>query len=296
MLTPRGPQRDRNPPGVPSALWPMDGLGRVRNAGGAGHLDEASRDAAAQTLQILQTHIGAELHSVYVVGPRACGRDGPLEILALRRMGGAANDRAPTQGDVEPLWLAAAADHLEQRHPHAEPPQLGLRFWRDVFPRGRAFSPDRFRLGVASACVHGRDVARHIAPQRLSPAVANSWIVTAGPRIKRAAGRLALAAQPQDVRREARAIARTLLATAFALVMAREDVYTEDPALQRDLFALSHPAQAREAARACAYIARPPDAAYELLLMLDGFGRWLMAQCDLWLDVHNPQRRAALPL
>lgn len=290
-------ERDASePPAQNGALWPLDRYGRARNAGDRRRISAEARSAAAWVTELLQDRLGPDLHSVYLTGDGARGRPGPLAFLALRRMAAGAVKNPASADDPEPLWLAEAVEALQARSGDVGPASLHVREWRDVFPPGQVFSVDRFRLGVASVCIHGRDVTRHIAPQRLSHAAANAWIIQTRKRIDAAAGRLALASQADDVRREARLLGRFLCAAAFALVMPAEGVYTEDPDVQRDLFALNHPRQAREIGRACAFIRRPPDAAYELLHLLDGFGRWLTAECDAWLDAHNPSRRIALPL
>ncbi len=296
-------RQDVNPSAPRGELWPLDRYGRAQNAGDLNRVSAAARDAALWTAQVCSTQLGVDLHSVYIVGSAARGRPGPFEMTALLRMTAKEHARGLVlaSGDHDreaapPLWLAAAADALEARFGDQEPVTLGLKPWRDVFPAGQVFSADRFRLGVSSACVYGRDLTRHIAPQRLSAAVSNHAIFPARRRIAEAAGRLALSDEETHVRREARMISRFMLSAAFALVMPFEGVYTEDLDLQRDLFALSYPARAADAATAAAFARCPPGSAFELLQLLDGFGRWLTAEADRWLDAHNPQRRAVLPL
>ncbi len=268
-------------------IWPMDRFGRARNAADKSRLTPLARRVSRAIAEAYRTRLGDDIHSVYLTGPAARGRPGAIEAIGVMRM-----TAAPIGGRS---WLEETAGAIRARWPAAGRPELALLAWRELFPEADAFSPERFRIAVNSLCLSGRDLSRRLAPQRLSVAAANAWIVGARERITSSSDRVGLEAREDDVRRESRALGRLLLATGFALVMPHEGVYTEDPDLQRDFIALNFPERSDDVARAYDLMTAPSDQPADVLSLLDGCGRWLLAECDKWLDRHNPHRVAALP-
>lgn len=272
---------------VKGELWPLDRFGRAQNAADKTRLTPLVRRVSRAIAEAYRARLGPSLHSVYLLGPSARGRSGAIEALGLLRM------TADEHGSA--AWLEETSGAIRARWPAAGRPELTLAAWRDVFPEDDIFSLLRFRLGVNSLCLAGRDVGRLVRPQRLSVAASNAWIVGARERVAAAAGRIELAAREDDVRRESRSLGRDLLATAFALVMAHEGVYTEDPDLQRDFVALNFPEREADADLAFKLAQTPSEIASEVMTLLEGFGRWLVVACDAWLDKNNPHRLATLP-
>lgn len=268
-------------------IWPVDQLGRVVNAAKRSRLTPLTRRVSRAVADAYRTRFGDNLHSVYLTGPTARGRPGPVEALGVLRM------TAACAGG--PARLEEAAGAIRARWPSAGRPSLALLDWRDVFPEDDAFSHLRFRIGVNSLCLAGRDISKRLAPQRLSVAAANAWIVTARDRIADAERRVDLAAREEDLREWSRSIARELLAIGFALVMHHESVYTEDPDLQREFIRINHPSQEGDLNHAFRLADEATDEPSELLHLLSGYGRWLVIECDRWLDQHNPHRLSALP-
>jgi len=264
----------------------MDRFGRAVNAGDRATLTPVGRRVARAIADSYRERLGSSLHSVYLTGPSARGRAGPVRAFGVLRM---------TASTVGMNWLDEAATSVRVRWPGVGRPELKLYTWRDVFPAGDAFSPQRFQLGVNSVCLVGRDLARLVAPQRLNAASANAWIVQTRARMHSALSRLDLTTDEDEVARLSSDIGRFLLAVGFALVMPHEGVYTEDPDLHRDFLALNHPNRAEDAALAYQFTYEPTHSAAELIQFVESFGSWLGAECDDWLDRNNPQRLAALP-
>ena len=109
-----------------------------------------------------------------------------------------------------------------------------------------------------------------------------------------AAGRLAAARSPDRVRAAAMDAGHAVLAAAFSLVMEREQIYTEDFDLRRDLFVLNYPARQREMAEAYAMATRPSPDAMKALVFIDAACKWLTPLTDAWLNANNPQRTERL--
>ncbi len=270
----------------PGEIWPMDRQGRAKNAAGRTQLRPAVRRAASVIAQAYHDRLAEDLHSVYLTGPAARGRLGPLRAFGVLRL------TALPHGEA---WLGAIGGAIRARWPNAGQPELSLLPWRAVFPPDDTFSLPRFQIGVNSLCIAGRDLGRSIAPQRPSIAAANAWVIEIAPRLADVSARLTLSAPEDDVAREAEALGRFLLEAGFALIMSHEGVYTEDLDLQRDLFALNYPERTSDIERAHDFAMDPPSIAADVIHLVDGFGRWMTAEGERWLDKHNPSRVPALP-
>ncbi|RZA10276.1 MAG: hypothetical protein EOP93_24925 [Lysobacteraceae bacterium] len=244
---------------------------------------EAADEAADAALE----RFGDRLHSVYLSGPAARGRPGGAAFFVLLRLG--ANDTRSNES-----WESAIASQLRRRHPRVGRVAVAVFNWKDVFTTDGAFSPARFRLAVNSVCVAGRNMTRMLAPQRIDSAAMNGDILGFRPRMLNAAGRLAAARAPDRVRAAAMDAGHAVLAAAFALVMDREQMYTEDLDLRRDLFTLNYPGRTKDLAEAYAMATRPSPDAMKALVFIDNACRWLAPMTDAWLNANNPQRAEQL--
>lgn len=265
-------------------FWPQDHWGRVTNAAIAREqIAQPALEAADEAADAALERFGDRLHSVYLSGPAARGRPGGAAFFVLLRLG--ANDTRSNES-----WESAIASQLRRRHPRVGRVAVAVFNWKDVFTTDGAFSPARFRLAVNSVCVAGRNMTRMLAPQRIDSAAMNGDILGFRPRMLNAAARLAAARAPDRVRAAAMDAGHAVLAAAFALVMDREQMYTEDLDLRRDLFTLNYPGRTRDLAEAYAMATRPSPDAMKALVFIDNACRWLTPMTDAWLNANNPQR------
>ena len=269
-------------------FWPQDHWGRVTNAAIAREqIAQPALEAAEEAADVALERFGDRLHSVYLSGPAARGRPGGAAFFVLLRLG--ASDARSNES-----WEAAVASQLRRRHPRIGRIAVAVFNWKDVFTTDNAFSPARFRLAVNSVCVAGRNMTRMLAPQRIDAAAMNGDILGFRPRMLNAAGRLAAARSPDRVRAAAMDAGHAVLAASFALVMEREQIYTEDLDLRRDLFTLNYPGRTRDLAEAYAMATRPSPDAMKALVFIDSACRWLTPMTDAWLNANNPQRTERL--
>ncbi|RYY92898.1 MAG: hypothetical protein EON61_25735 [Alphaproteobacteria bacterium] len=269
-------------------FWPQDHWGRVTNAAIAREqIAQPALEAADEAADAALERFGDRLHSVYLSGPAARGRPGGAAFFVLLRLG--ANDMRSNES-----WESAIASQLRRRHPRVGRVAVAVFNWKDVFTTDGAFSPARFRLAVNSVCVAGRNMTRMLAPQRIDSAAMNGDILGFRPRMLNAAGRLAAARAPDRVRAAAMDAGHAVLAAAFALVMDREQMYTEDLDLRRDLFTLNYPGRTKDLAEAYAMATRPSPDAMKALVFIDNACRWLTPMTDAWLNANNPQRAEQL--
>jgi hypothetical protein len=249
---------------------------------------EMAEDAADIALE----RFSDQLHSVYLSGPAARGRPGGAAIFILLRLGAAADTIGKSAFEA---WEAAAAAHLRRRHAQIGRIALSVLLWKDVFGSDGAFSPARFRLAVNSVCIAGRSMTRMLPPQTLDPAVMNADIVAFRGRMLTAVGRVNAAAGAERIRAAAKDAGSAVLSAGFALILDREQSYTEDLDLRRDLIALNFPARTRDIRDAYAMAIRPPDDAMTVLKFIDASCKWLTPKTDAWLNAHNPRRQERLP-
>lgn len=272
------------------AFWPQDHWGRVTNAAiPREQIAQPALEAADEAADAALERFGDQLHSVYLSGPAARGRPGGAAVFILLRLGAIRKD-AP--GSLS--WEHALAAQLRKRHPRVGRVAVAVFNWKDVFTPDGAYSPATFRMAVNSVCVAGRNMNRMLAPQRLDAAVMNADILGFRQRMLNAAGRLAAARSPDRVRAAAMDAGHAVLAAGFALVMEREQIYTEDLDLRRDLFTLNYPNRMRDMQLAYAMATRPSPDAMKALLFIDSACRWMTPMTDAWLNANNPQRAERL--
>lgn len=269
------------------AFWPQDRWGRVTNAALArDHAPRYALEASEEAVDLALERFGDTLHSVYLSGPAARARPGGAAFFALLRLGAA-----------EPLadnWEAASAGLLRRRHPRLGRTVFAVFQWKDVFTTDGAFSPARFRLAVNSLCIAGRDMNRMMAPQRLDAAAMNGDILAFRSRMLNAANRINVAGSPERIRVATMDAGHAVLAAAFALVLEREQVYTEDLDLRRDLFALNFPSREKDVREAYMMALRPTPDGVKALSFIDRTCRWMTPMTDAWLNANNPQRAERL--
>jgi hypothetical protein len=268
------------------AFWPQDRWGRVTNAAiPREQIAQPALEAADEVADAALERFGDQLHSVYLSGPAARGRPGGAAVFILLRLGAMRKD---LPGSLS--WEHALAAQVRKRHPRVGRIAVAVFNWKDVFTLDGGFSAATFRLAVNSVCIAGRNMNHMLAPQRLDPAVMNGDILGFRPRMLNAAGRLAAARAPDRVRAAAMDAGHAVLAAGFALVMEREQIYTEDLDLRRDLFTLNFPNRSADMALAYAMATRPSPDAMKALVFIDGACRWMTPMTDAWLNAYNPQR------
>lgn len=272
------------------AFWPQDRWGRVTNAAiPRDQIAQPALEAADEAADAALERFGEHLHSVYLSGPAARGRPGGAAVFILLRHGAARHDKQGSES-----WEHALAAHLRRRHPRVGRLAIAVFNWKDVFNDDSSYSPATFRVAVNSVCIAGRNMNHMVPPQRLDTAVMNGDILSFRPRMLNAAGRLAAARTPDRVRAAAMDAGHAVLAAGFSLVLEREQIYTEDLDLRRDMFTLNFPNRARDMSLAYGMATRPSPDAMKALVFIDSACRWMTPMTDAWLNANNPQRAERL--
>ena len=272
-----------------SMIWPQDPWGRVLN----GALE--AEDLPAESLDIAQTaadlaleRFGDALHSVYLSGSMARDlNDDAAFIIVLRHL------RRAVGLD---LFCAAAALRVQKLHAEVGACSFEVFSWDDLFPADGSFSAPRFRLGVNSVAIAGRDLKRLIAPQKLTAAAANASIVGLVRRLRGLQHRLKAVSSENRVRATSRQFAQTALTGAFACVMTAEQVYTEDFETMARYVALHLPDSEVSLELLSKMSEQGTNSSLEALAISDDVMNWLPEFAEGWLDTNNPRREETLKL
>tara|TARA_B100000678_G_scaffold194397_1_gene162806 strand:- start:8300 stop:9133 length:834 start_codon:yes stop_codon:yes gene_type:complete len=270
-------------------VWPQDPWGRVLNGALEIHdLPASSLDIAQTAADIAFERFGDALHSVYLSGSMArdLNHDAAF-IIVLRHL------RRAVGLD---LFCAAAALRVQKLHSEIGACSFEVFSWDDVFPADGSFSHPRFRLGVNSVAIAGRDLKRLIAPQKLTPAAANASIVGLSGKLKSLQHRLKAVSTESRVRATSRQFAQIGLCGAFACVMAAEQVYSEDYATMARFVSLNLPDVEPSLNLLVQMSEQGTSSSLEALAISDDVMSWLPDFAEGWLDAHNPKRDETLKL
>ncbi len=272
-----------------TTLWPQDPWGRVLNgACDASELPALIQDIAHTAADLAFERFGDRMHSVYLSGDLARDAGGEAAFIIVLR-----NSEFSVGLD---LFCAAAALRVQKLHPELHACTFETYGWDEVFPSDGRFSPARFRIGVNSVAVAGRDLKRLIAPQKLTSAVSNASIVGLSGRLRALQHRLKAVATESRVRASSKQFAQTSLKGAFACVMSSEQVYTEDFATMARYIALSVPERKPTLVSLVGLAQHGTASSLEALALVDEVMSWLPDFADSWLDQNNPTRDQSINL
>lgn len=270
-------------------LWSQDPWGRILNGAlMSTELPVNVLTLAESAIDLAHERFADDLHSVYLTGPvaRNQGRE-PEFIIVLRHS---------TQALGIDLFCAAAALRLQKEHPDFGTCHIQVYAWTDIFPEDGCFSYPRFRIGVNSVVVAGRDLKRLIAPQKLTTAVANAFLVDLPGKLSSLQQRLKAISTETRVHATSRLFSQTALDGAFALVLAEEQIYTEDPETMASFVGLSFPQHRNNLAALVRMSRLGTFSSLEALAVADETLRWLPGLAEAWLDQFNPERQKSLKL
>lgn len=268
-------------------IWPQDPWGRVLNgAVSAEQLPVNVVDMAETAADIAYQRFEHDLHSIYLSGEIARNQGREPEFIVILRQ------KTKTIG--LDLFAAAAGLRLQRFHSEFGTCKFSVYSWEDLFPEDGRFSWPRFRLAVNSISIAGRDLKGLIAPQRLSVAASNSGIVGLSDKLNGFMRRLKAVASESRVHSTSRQFAKTCLGAAFSLVMADEQVYSEDPETMASFAGLTF-VEHRQSLAALARLSRTGTlSSLEAQAVCADAMTWLPQVAETWLDQYNPERDDAL--
>ena len=273
-------------------LWQVDAHGFLMNDAHLDHIKPPFSDVVNDVAKAYLEHIGDEIHSIYVTGSVARGLavegQSDLDVIALLEY--------YTEPElVMQDWVAPTEETVIAKHDCVSDVQI------EIWPHGwvlhdeSEFSISAFVLKTHAVCVWGADITPDLTDYKFTEretrlAIANDDIVQIEPDIDEALAEIEADDSPVHVRYWCKRICKNMVHAAFGLVMVDEVVHTRDIDLSASYFIKHFPDYEPEMKQAMQWIESPIDDAQELMDFLDTFGAWLIAECDEWLDQHNPDR------
>lgn len=273
-------------------LWQVDEAGFLMNDASLDLIASPFSKVVDDGIQAYLDHIGDDVHSIYVTGSVARGLavegQSDLNMIALLEY--------YTEPElVMQDWVGAAEEDIASRQACVAAVQM------EIWPHGwvlhdeSEFSISAFILKSHAVCVWGADITPDLTTYQFTDretrlAIANDDIVQLEPDIDEAMEAIDVDPSPENVRYWCQRICKHMIHAAFGLVMPDEAVHTRDIDLSVAYFAKHFPDYEPEIKQAEHYIQSPTEDAQALLDFLDTFGAWLLAECEDWLDQHNPDR------
>lgn len=265
-------------------FWETDANGFLLNDASLEKIAAVHRPAIEMTVAAYRSHLGADLHSIYLRGsvPRGLAIPGlsDLDCLALA---------TGYEADTPLSWAASE----EAKIVAGSPRLAGVQF--EVYALDEAVQRERvselcFVLKTQAVCVSGEDVAARLPNYRADHTVANIDIVRIEPDIDEALGQIRCDPGGASTRYWCQRIAKNLIRACFALIMVEYRRFTRDLGLCAEGFLAHYPEQRRNIEKALHFVQCPTEASDELVAFLADFGSWVVARANDWLDAHNPER------
>jgi len=279
-------------------LWQVDSHGYLINDAHLDHVKPPYSVVIDDVIQAYLDHIGDEVHSIYITGsvPRGLAIEGQSDLDAIALLEYYTEPELVMQD-----WVASAEEAIATKHDCISDVQM------EIWPHGwvlhdeSEFSISAFILQTHAVCVWGADITPDLTRYKFTDrktriAIANDDIVQIEPDIDEALAEIEADDSPDHVRDWCKRICKNMIHSAFGLVMIDEAVHTRDIDLSARYFIKHFPDYEPEIGQAVQWIEFPTGDVQALIDFLDTFGAWLIAECDDWLDQHNPDRYFEYPL
>jgi uncharacterized protein len=217
---------------------------------------------------LLADEFGPRLHSAYLYGSVVRGNAAPgrsdVDLLAVLVAAPVDEDRARAER-VERA--------LTQRFPVLFSAGVGLTHLQEVRSPAQRYGLQVF-LRELAVCIWGQDLRPGLPRTKPSAAVAAGFHDDTHAAFARARETLMTSTDPEVIRRICRMTSRRMVQVAFAVVMARDEIWATVLEEQAAAVGAAFPQWAEAARRAAEQGRRPVADARVVEELLDTFGRW----------------------
>ncbi|WP_138419676.1 nucleotidyltransferase [Aquibacillus sediminis] len=231
-----------------------------------------------------QTHLGVELHSVYVRGsiPRGLGIRGvsDLDTIAITKK---------DPNDIDLKWVGKAEQDLNKRFNCINGVEFSFYHMDDMLDTS-TFSIIPFMIKTHSVCVYGEDLNGHLPNYKADKTIGNEHLFNLKNQIKQAKEDLDGNDDMDDVLDCCGWIMKIIVRAGLALVIAEENKYTRDLFPAYEVFSSYYPDKEPDMKQALQYAIHPVANANEIIDFLDDMGNWMISESEKWLQVHNPTK------
>lgn len=249
-------------------LWPTDRQGRILNRARSAIAPEDLLELCHDVTDLALERFGTRLHSVYLTGDAAWHWPGPAKFRIILR------DERPGHTDLD-FGILRALD-IRAAHMLRHPVEVRVHGWRDVeSPAGDRPSRLMLRLATNARCLAGPDLAAGVGPlvpdRRLAACLIEEYPEIMG-RIEAQAPHIV---NETRLRRLSRLAGLRTLEACFALVIDREETYTECPDVMAGFAALHWPHRRHSISTAERLARDGVGLSLELSSFIDHHTRWV---------------------
>ena len=272
-------------------IWEVNERGFLISDAKLEHIQPPFKAVVDDVVEAYLKHIKQDLHSIYITGSVARGLavEGQSDLDAIAVLEYYTDPELVMQD-----WVTRTEAEILAKHDCVSDVQM------DIYPHGwllhdeSEFSISAFILKTHAVCVWGIDMSPDLTTYKFSDketriAIANDDIIQLEPDIDEAIEAIEANNSPDNVRYWCKRICKNIIHSAFGLVMVAEAVHTRDIDISVSYFLKGYPDQERGISQAVDFVLSPTESASEILDYLDTFGAWLIAECNRWLDEHNPE-------
>ncbi len=227
------------------------------------------KDAVAEIKDIYKTHLGNDLHSVYVRGTVSRGEviKGISDIDTFSVI-------YKTQENIDRSWVKEVRKELEKKYDFSTGIEIDFIALDELFDGDEMFN-DRFMIKTQSACVYGEDLANKIEPFKATKETASHFHQNLGVIFEKAKKGLQGNTDIEDVKGWAMWAMKRIIRAGFALVLDREKAFTRDLYPAYEIFSKYYSEQEPKMRQALEYAINPPEDSQEIIRFINDFGVWV---------------------
>ncbi|QTM98853.1 nucleotidyltransferase [Sediminibacillus dalangtanensis] len=272
------------------SLCPVDDKGYIINQSDPNKINDKYREVVRLINESCLSVLPNEIHSIYIRGsvPRGLDIEGVSDVDVI----------IVTYSNPEELdlyWVEEAEQIIDQKFSFINGVELGFSPLSEV-EESTYCSMIPFILKTYGICVYGENLIGKLPDYKPDSSLANEHLIHLTTLIERAKDDLMGNDDIEDIKDCCSWIMRIIVRAGAALVIVQEQAYTRDLFPAYKLFSNHYPEKEPQMRTALWYAINPLTESEEILKFLHGFGSWIKAEAEDWLNVYNPAREIHLPL
>ncbi|WP_096190443.1 nucleotidyltransferase [Evansella halocellulosilytica] len=243
-----------------------------------------------EVIEKYQSHLRADLHSVYIRGSVPRGLDiynvSDLDTIAVTK-----NDI----NDIDLGWVHKVEQELNKKFNFVNGVEFSLYSIEDIIDTS-TFSIIPFMIKTHSVCVFGEDLKVYLPNYKADKTIGNEHLVNLKNQVEQAKDDLDGNEDIEDILDCCGWIMKIIVRAGLALVVEEENQYTRDLFPAYKVFSKHYPEKEAEMKQVLKYAIKPVDNADEIIGFLNKFGNWMISESEKWLKLHNPKKVSNLKI
>ncbi|MCA0970796.1 nucleotidyltransferase [Halobacillus litoralis] len=272
------------------SLCTLDDHGYIINESDSGKINARFQEAIQLLTDRCLAALPNDIHSLYLRGsvPKGLDMEGVSDVDFI-----AVTYKDPEELDLD--WVEETEQFIDQKFSFINGVDLGFSPISEVEETEHC-SMIPFILKTYGLCVYGENLIPQLPDYKPDVSLANEHLIHFSSLMDYAKGEVTDNDDVEDIKDVCSWIMRIIVRAGGVLVIDQEKAYTRDLFPAYTLFAKHYPEKEQEMKTALWYSINPLSDSGDILEFLNGFGQWMEAETEKWLDVHNPKRAMHLPL